>query len=43
VTDSEAPEINTLNPKYRLFIQLWKKMPLALANVIGPHIVRNLG
>ncbi|MDP2056440.1 MAG: FemAB family PEP-CTERM system-associated protein, partial [Thiobacillus sp.] len=43
VTDTEVPEINPLNPKYRLFIQAWKKMPLALANVIGPHIVRNLG
>ena len=43
VTDSEVPEINPLNPKYRLFIQAWKKMPLALANVIGPHIVKNLG
>lgn len=43
VTDKTVPEINPLNPKYRLFIQAWKKMPLALANVIGPHIVKNLG
>jgi FemAB-related protein (PEP-CTERM system-associated) len=43
VTDKAVPEINPLNPKYRLFIQAWKKMPLALANAIGPHIVRNLG
>ena len=43
VADKEVPEINPLNPKYRLFIQAWKKMPLALANVIGPHIVKNLG
>src|SRR5574340_1242114 len=43
VTDTHVPEINPLNPKYRLFIQAWKKMPLALANVIGPHIVKNLG
>jgi FemAB-related protein (PEP-CTERM system-associated) len=43
VTDRDIPEINPLNPKYRLFIQAWKKMPLALANVIGPHIVKNLG
>jgi FemAB-related protein (PEP-CTERM system-associated) len=43
VSDSEVPEINPLNPKYRLFIQAWKKMPLAVANVIGPHIVKNLG
>jgi hypothetical protein len=37
------PEINPLNPKYRLFILAWKPLPLALANAIGPHIVRNLG
>ena len=43
VTDKTVPEINPLNPKYRLFIQAWKKMPLALANAIGPHIVKNLG
>jgi FemAB-related protein (PEP-CTERM system-associated) len=43
VTDTEVPDINPLNPKYRLFIQAWKKMPLAVANVIGPHIVKNLG
>ncbi|HZV67652.1 MAG TPA: FemAB family XrtA/PEP-CTERM system-associated protein [Telluria sp.] len=40
---SQVPDNNPLNPKYQLFIKLWQKMPLALANVIGPHIVRNLG
>lgn len=43
VKDREVPEINPLNPKYRLFIQAWKKLPLPLANMIGPHIVKNLG
>lgn len=43
VRDTEVPEINPLNPKYRLFIQAWKKLPLPLANAIGPHIVKNLG
>ena len=43
VADADVPDINPLNPKYRLFIQAWKKMPLAIANVIGPHIVKNLG
>ncbi len=43
VRDAEVPEINPLNPKYRLFIQAWKKLPLPLANAIGPHIVKNLG
>ncbi|MFZ5541068.1 MAG: FemAB family XrtA/PEP-CTERM system-associated protein, partial [Pseudomonadota bacterium] len=43
VADDAVPEINPLNPKYRLFIEAWKRMPRALANVIGPHIVKNLG
>ena len=43
VKDRSVPEINPLNPKYRLFIEAWKRMPLALANVVGPHIVKNLG
>lgn len=37
------PEVNPTNPKYRLFISLWKKLPLPVANFIGPHIVRNIG
>jgi FemAB-related protein (PEP-CTERM system-associated) len=40
---AELPDNNPLNPKYQLFIKMWKKMPLALANLVGPHIVRNLG
>lgn len=40
---SSVPENNPLNPKYRLFIAAWKKLPLPLANRIGPHIVRHLG
>lgn len=38
-----VPDTNPLNPKYQLFIKLWQRMPLAMANTIGPHIVRNLG
>jgi FemAB-related protein (PEP-CTERM system-associated) len=37
------PEVNPLNPKFRLFIAAWKHMPVGLAKVIGPHIARNLG
>jgi FemAB-related protein (PEP-CTERM system-associated) len=39
----KVPEINPLNPKYRVFIALWKRLPLPIANAIGPAIVRNLG
>ena len=37
------PDVNPLNPKYQLFIKLWKAMPLPLANALGPFIVKNLG
>ncbi len=37
------PEHNPLNPKYRLFIAAWKRLPLPVANAIGPHVVRGLG
>ena len=37
------PEVNPLNPKYALFIRAWRRLPLPLANLLGPHIVRQLG
>jgi hypothetical protein len=40
----EAPrEINPLNPRYRLQIDIWKKLPLWVANLVGPHISKGLG
>ncbi len=38
-----VPQNNPSNKKYRLFIEAWRRMPLALATRLGPHIVRNLG
>ncbi|MCC6070632.1 FemAB family XrtA/PEP-CTERM system-associated protein [Massilia sp. GCM10020059] len=40
---AELPDNNPLNPKYQLFIKMWQKMPIKLANFLGPFIVRNLG
>jgi len=37
------PDHNPLNPKYRLFIAAWKRLPVPVANLIGPHIVRSVG
>lgn len=42
-SSTAVPENNPLNPNYQLLIRLWQKMPLPLANLIGPHIVKNLG
>ena len=38
-----VPQNNPLNPKYRAFIAMWRRLPKPLANALGPHIVRNLG
>lgn len=37
------PQNNPANAKFKLFIALWRRLPLAVANRLGPHIVRNLG
>lgn len=37
------PEHNPLNPKYRLMIEAWKRLPLSVANRIGPSIIRGIG
>lgn len=39
----ELPNMNPLNPKYRLFIEGWKRLPLCVANHLGPMIVRQIG
>jgi FemAB-related protein (PEP-CTERM system-associated) len=36
-----VPHISPDNPKYRLMIALWRKLPLPLANFIGPRVIRN--
>jgi FemAB-related protein (PEP-CTERM system-associated) len=39
----KVPDHNPLNPKYALMIKAWQRLPLPVANLIGPHIVRGLG
>jgi len=36
-------EVNPLSPKYRLQVVAWQKLPLWLANRLGPAIARGLG
>ena len=40
---SSIPENNPLNPKYRALIALWRHLPIGVANVLGPHLVKSLG
>jgi FemAB-related protein (PEP-CTERM system-associated) len=39
----QMPELNPTNPKFKLFIAAWKRLPLSVANVIGPWIAADLG
>ena len=36
------PSLNTSNPKYALIISIWKRLPVTLANILGPAIVKNI-
>ena len=37
------PQNNPANAKYRLLIEAWKRMPISMANRLGPWVVRSLG
>ena len=37
-----VPQLNPQNPKYALAIRLWQQLPVVVANVLGPHIVKHL-
>ncbi|MEX0604291.1 MAG: FemAB family XrtA/PEP-CTERM system-associated protein [Marinobacter sp.] len=36
------PELNPNNPKFKLLIAVWQRLPIWLTRVIGPHIVKSL-
>jgi FemAB-related protein (PEP-CTERM system-associated) len=38
----ELPQLNPTNPRYRAMIATWQRLPLWVANAMGPQIVRNL-
>jgi FemAB-related protein (PEP-CTERM system-associated) len=40
---ADLPNLSPLNPKYRMFIALWRRLPLPIANVAGPWLARSLG
>ena len=37
------PQNNPSNAKYKLLIAAWRRLPVGLANWLGPFVVRNLG
>jgi serine/alanine adding enzyme len=40
--DSKLPQLNPANPKYQAAVAVWRKLPVWMANRLGPRIVRNL-
>lgn len=44
LADGQAPrDTNPTSAKYRLQVNAWKRLPVWLANSVGPHISRGLG
>ena len=40
--DGELPNLSPSNAKFDLAIKIWKKLPLKVANTLGPLLVKNL-
>ena len=38
-----VPQNNPANVKYKLLIEAWRRMPIGIANWLGPIVVRGLG
>lgn len=43
INSKELPNLSPNNPKYKMFIEIWKKMPLTLSRHIGPQLSKYLG
>ena len=39
----DVPQNNPSNARYKLLIATWRRLPLSVANWLGPFVVRNLG
>lgn len=43
VAADTPPDLNPNSPRYRLLVNTWQKLPLWLANLMGPPLARHLG
>lgn len=43
VKADKVPDLNPNNPRYRKLVDTWRRLPLPLANLIGPPLARSLG
>ncbi len=42
IAAKETPNVNPNNPKFRLLTNAWRRLPLPVANALGPIIARDL-
>ncbi len=40
---ASIPQNNPANAKYKLMIETWRRLPIGMANWLGPFVVRSLG
>lgn len=38
----QLPQLNPNNPKFKLLVAIWKRLPVSISRLIGPHIVKYL-
>ena len=38
----DLPNTNPSNPKYKMLISVWKKLPLPITKTLGPHLIKYL-
>jgi len=43
IEGASKADLNPANKKFELMVKIWKKLPLPIANFIGPSIARHLG
>ena len=39
----KVPDLNPLNPKYRILVKAWRRLPVSVSKLIGPRIVGHIG
>ena len=42
VQASEMPNVSPANPKYRLMVEAWRRLPVSVSKILGPLVSRNL-
>jgi len=42
LSGKKVPQLNPSNPRFKAFIELWKRLPVGIATRLGPRIVRHL-